>query len=439
MFFGLTTLPALADAPPEGSAFRDIFGDYLERTNNIRVSGLLDVAYSRNNRSTQDERHGGLTNLPVVGVADEGLQLSNLHLFIEKPLAGTMILRGTPLPGPTPQEFSYGINVELAYGRNAEPARTYGWDMHWGVNSPGDDDPEKAKKNKQLFLAAPNFALQGYIPYGNGINIMAGIFGAGLGYEIPPNVRASRNMFASKTYAFSTETGTVSGILIGNRLINNENVLLGAELGVVRGSNNLRDNNNTPSFMGALRLRSRDMQSWIDYEFLVGNSQNESAADIQAPKARLISSENQLKQQYSLNGGHRFNENWSMGAELLYGHQAGDGKKTTIDLIGGPGFEGAHWWGANTVVTYNKTKDLSFSLRAEYFDDPDGFALLRRPKAQGSYHAVTAGLNYALTKNIALRPELRYDWFTPRDEASPFGNGRDRTQLTSTVEMLVYF
>jgi len=52
------------------------------------------------------------------------------------------------LPGPVPSEASFGFTFEAAYGRNAQNARTYGWDMHWGVNSPDDDDPDKARRDK---------------------------------------------------------------------------------------------------------------------------------------------------------------------------------------------------------------------------------------------------------------------------------------------------
>lgn len=44
-----------------------------------------------------------------------------------------------------------------------------------------------------------------------------------------------------------------------------------------------------------------------------------------------------------------------------------------------------------------------------------------------------------MTGNLSLRPELRYDWFDGRDHGSPYGNGRDRTQLTTMVEALLYF
>lgn len=427
-----------ADAPEvgEGTLFKSLFGDSLLKNYGIEVSNLVDISYSRNNTSTAHERHDGLTNSPLVGVSDEGLELVMSHLFIDKALKGNTIARITPLPGPSPTESSFGFTFELAYGRNAQFARTSGWDAHWGANHPGDSDPARAARDRERFLALPNFAATAYLPYGPGITLMGGIFGPALGYEIPPNVRLSRNTFATKTYAFVTEPGTVAGVMAGTRLYNGDAGLVGVELGIAQGYNNLRDNNNDKSVFGALRYRTPDMQTWVDYEFMVGDEQNKSADDVQTA---LIADSGQLKQQHSLNGWHRFNSQWSMGAEMVYGRQDGDGKDTTISIIRGPNFDGAHWWGANTVLTYQARPDLSYSVRAEHFADPQGFALFPVSTARGNFNALTAGLRYDMTQYVSLRPELRYDRFDGNADDHPFGSGRDREQLTGTLEALVYF
>ncbi len=343
------------------------------------------------------------------------------------------------MPGPQPQDASFGFTFETFYGRNAQFGRTFGWDTHWHVNQPGDNDPAKAQRDKQKFLALPNLAALAYLPYGTGLNVMAGLFGPAMGYEIPPNLRAARNPFASKTYAFVTEPGTVAGVQVGTRLMNTAHGILGVEAGLVQGWNNLQDNNDSHSLIGAIRWRTPDMRTWVDYEFMVGNEQNRDFGDVQAPVSRLVSPHGQLKQQHSLNGWHQFDQRWSMGAELVYGRQAGDGQADTVDIINGPGFDGAHWWGANAVLTYQARPDLSFSVRGEHFADPDGFVLLPVTTASGRFNALTTGFRYDLNRNVSLRPELRYDWFDGQRGDKPFGNGRDTTQLTALVEALIYF
>lgn len=437
----LATLGAQAEVQEkgEGSLARWLFGPELERDHGIRISGLLDVGYARNNRSTGDERDDGLSNLPLTGFSDEGLELASVHLFIDKPLVANVVPRVTPLPGPAPEEVSFGFSAETLYGRNAQFARTFGWDMHWGANSPGDDDPDKARRDKEKFVATPNLFASVYLPYGPGISLMAGIFGPAVGYEIPPNIREARNPFASKTYAFVSEPSTVAGFLASTRLLNDESGILGAELGLVQGRNNLRDNNAGKSVLGALRWRTPDMQTWVDYEFMVGDEENHDFDDVQAPTARLVSPHGQLRQQHSLNAWHAFDPRWSMGAELVYGHQSGDGKAETLDIVTGPGFDGASWWGVNGVVTYQHRKDLAFSVRGEHFRDRDAFVLFPTSSARGDFNALTVGLRWDATRHISIRPELRYDWFDPLEHDRVYGNGRDRTQLTGLVEALVYF
>lgn len=423
----------------DGALARWLLGPGLERDHGIRIAGLLDLGYARNNRSNADEREDGLSNLPLTGFSDEGLELASLHLFVDKPLVANVIPRVTPLPGPAPEAVSFGFSLETFYGRNAEFARTYGWDMHWGVNSPGDDDPERARRDKQRFVATPNLFAAVYLPYGTGISLMAGIFGPALGYEIPPNIREARNPFASKTYAFVSEPSTVAGVLASTRLYNGDRSLLGAEIGVVQGRNNLRDNNPGKSVLGALRWRTADLQTWVDYEFMLGDEQNHDLDDVQAPSARLVSPDGQLRQQHSLNAWHAFDARWSMGAEAVYGRQSGDGKAHTVDIVTGPGFAGASWWGVNGVVTYQYRKDLSFSARAEHFRDRDAFVLFPTSNARGDFNAVTVGLRWDATRHISLRPELRYDLFDPLYNDRVYGNGRDRSQLSGLIEALVYF
>lgn len=425
-----------AEEQGEGMLFRSLFGDTLERTYGITVSGLLDIGFSRNNRSTSDERDDGLSNLPITGLSDEGLELGSLHLFVDKPLKANAIPRVTPLPGPKPETADFGFTIEALYGRNAQFSRTYGWDMGWDMN---EEDNAKAKRDRLSFMSVPNLAATAYLPYGPGFTIMAGVFGPIIGYEIPPNIRLAPNPFASRTYAFVSNLTTVSGVLVGTRIMDGPHGLLGIELGIAQGWSNMRDNNDDKALLGALRWRTPDMNTWIDYEFMIGNQENESTRDIQAPTSRLISADGQLRQQHSLNGWHRFSEHWLLGMELVYGHQDGDGKPTTVDIVTGPGFDGAHWWGANAVVTYQIRPDLSFSVRGEHFSDPDGFTLFPTTTARGDFNAITAGFRYDLNHNVSIRPELRYDWFDAIEHDRPFDNGRDRTQLTATVQALVYF
>lgn len=92
--------------------------------------------------------------------------------------------------------------------------------------------------------------------------------------------------------------------------------------------------------------------------------------------------------------------------------------------------------GANAVVTYQVRQDLSWSLRGEHFSDPDGFILFPTTSSRDDFNAVTTGFRYDVNKNLSLRPALRYDWFDAREHDRPYGNGRDRSQLSTMIEAL---
>ena len=70
---------------------------------------------------------------------------------------------------------------------------------------------------------------------------------------------------------------------------------LAGEIGVVNGRQNWKDNNSDKSVIGALRWRSSDMQTWMNYSFMRGNEQNEPGGAVQAPISRVISPRGQMR------------------------------------------------------------------------------------------------------------------------------------------------
>lgn len=51
---------------------------------------------------------------------------------------------------------------------------------------------------------------------------------------------------------------------------------------------------------------------------------------------------------------------------------------------------------------------------------------------------MTTGVRYDVTRNLSLRPEIRYDWQSDSSDKA-FGNGRNQSQLAGVVEALFYF
>jgi hypothetical protein len=47
----------------------------------------------------------------------------------------------------------------------------------------------------------------------------------------------------------------------------------------------------------------------------------------------------------------------------------------------------------------------------------------------GNFYSLTAGLNWAPSKNFTVRPEIRADWFDGDQPIQPFDDGARNSQL----------
>lgn len=443
-------LAALALAAPllpaqaEGNAPWSLFGDALEAAAGIKAFGYLQLGISRNDTSTHDQAAGGHSNFPVVGAADEGLQLNALHVGFERSITTNILPRITPIPGPVPWEFSWGFRTELMVGRNGLPAGMIGFDADWGVNRmPAGVAPGS---NRQNHVAMPQVFAQFYVPVGQGLAFTVGRFGSGVGRDIPPPWRPGPQVFYTHTYALVSQPDQVTGVLGSLNLLRNELGFLAAELGVVNGRQNWTDNNGSKSLIGALRWRSTDMATWVDYSFMRGNEQNDMSrvSAPQMPIARLISPRGQLREHHSFSVAFKPADTLQVNAELVLGRQKGDGQPGTIDVLTfdpakGNFFAGARYSGLNAQVVYSSSPTLRYGLRAETFRDRGGVALFPVTAVPGDFNAVTAGLSWDLNPNVTLRPELRHDWQSHHHGIKAFGAGTASRQTTVSVDAVIHF
>ena len=436
---GVWAQGAEEEAWGDGALARSMFGDDFEQSSGVRIKGVAQIGWSHNDASDAGwSPNDGHTNYPVVGANDEGFQLNGIQLTAEKSLKSNILPRITPLPGPKPEEFSWGFTAELIYGRNGLMAGMYGFDQQWAINRPGNEDAAKAATSHQNYLAAPQAFLQFYMPVLDGVAVTVGRFGSGVGYEIPPATRPSPNFFYTHTYALVSQPDQVAGVLVSTNVFRNNYGLLAAELGVVNGRQNWQDNNAQKSALGALRWRSPDMRTWVDYSFMSGDEQNDLDHDIQMPVSRILSDTGLRRDHHSLLVRHHFDERWMLAVEGLSGKQRGNADHS-IDLITGQPFSGAHYRGANATLRYKSSKLVEYGVRVERFEDPDGFALLPTTTVAGSYNAVTVGANLNLHPHLVVRPEIRYDWQSDNDGVRAYGAGRAEHQTTFSIDALIYF
>ncbi|OWW19262.1 outer membrane beta-barrel protein [Noviherbaspirillum denitrificans] len=429
---------ALAEPTAEGYLYRELFGDGLERDYGIKIDGYMQAGIGYNDKSTAAMRAAGNSNFPVAP-GDEGFKLEDLHLHLKKPLKTNILPRISPLPGPMPQDVSFGMEIDLLYGRSGQPAAMFGIDKEWGINRPGNTDPKTAALNRQNFLAVPQFFVQAFFPVWNGIAVTAGRFGAGIGYEIAPQHRPTPNVFYTRSYAYVSQPQQVFGLLGSMNLVQSRSSLVSAEVGVVNGWQNLKDNNDTKSLMGAIRWRSADMKQAVNYAFITGNEQTKPGEMPQAPVSMITSPRGQNRQHHSINGYLEIGKGWSAAGELVYGSQDGDGRPDTVHLLSGPRFSGAKYAGANGILSYRLTDRVKTNLRLEHFRARDGFGLFPLTAVKSDFNAMTFGLNYQLNKYVSIRPEVRHDWQSHNNGAKAFGAGTAEKQTTIAEDVVIRF
>ena len=66
----------------------------------------------------------------------------------------------------------------------------------------------------------------------------------------------------------------------------------------------------------------------------------------------------------------------------------------------------AKWWGVAGYLKYDFSNLFSSAIRAEYFDDMDGFRTGTPQKAK----EITLTPEFRVAKNLIVRPEYRHDW-----------------------------
>jgi len=451
------TLPLAAtaadDADPHGALGRALFGDDFGKETGLKLGGWLEVGYAVNNHSDPNGR--GLANAPVVIARDEGLQLNQLSLYIKKEINTNVIPRVTPTPAPTPQEYSWGFSAMAYYGRDAQPVQMFGWDSQLAANRPGNQDPQNAGAFRQEFLTYPEFHLDFYMPWWQGMSLMLGNFMSPIGHEIGFAIDPSPNIFYTRTYALAAAPIDHSGGLLAVNLVKNQSMLLSGELGLVKGWSNYKDNNNNRTYLGALRFRTADMKNWVDYEIITGNEQTDpgkidthtqaSAGDTaNFPTTRIVSTAGQNRTEQHLTWTSEFAERWKSVIELTYGKQKGDPTNTTYFITGAP-FSGATYSGLEGQLQYKINPKLAAAGRLETFRDRDGFALFPNTAigpnsaVKGDFNEATMGVQWRPQKNLLLRPELRYDWQSNNNGQKAFAGGTKENQLLFAVDLVMQY
>ncbi|RJG02630.1 outer membrane beta-barrel protein [Noviherbaspirillum sedimenti] len=428
---------AEASLPPEGSLMRSLFGnDISERMGGITISGFAQLGYVASSNGNPSD---GGANGPAAPNGDTGFQLNNLQVHVDKPLKSNIIPRGFGLPGPVPQEYDFGFETRLTYGRMAIAHLMAGWDDNWSRNQ---KDPVSGTRDRHHYLANSEAFLKAYMPWGNGTSLLVGRFLSPVSNEVSLSTSQTPlgNFFYSRPYTFFGEPVTHLGFLLSTNLWRSAQAgLWTVEGGMVNGWSNSQDNNSEKNLVGALHWRSANLATGFDWRFIAGNDQNDPNGPFQFGANRIISDQNQLRQVHSFGGHHIFGDGkWKAYGELVIGKQAGDGRSSTIDIIGGPNFSGAKWNGQTLGLLYAADEKTGYGVRFERFKDRDGFGLYPLSMVKTDYYATTLGASHLVTKNVRVRSELRHDWQKNNNGVGAFYGGKD-SKTALSADLVVWF
>ncbi|MDA8485218.1 porin [Pseudomonas resinovorans] len=420
-----------AEPGPSGSLFRSAFGDGLEKDYGIKVHGWAQAGWIYNDNGSDDVSKQAFFN------NDEGFNLNQFALAIEKTPKGNVVGRVGPFPGPMPQEADWGFNVTALYGKDARFFKTYGFDEDFGVNRSADANDE----NFNIAQAYLDF----YIPVLGGSNLMLGVFhtpleneiGFALGSPAPAD-------FYSHTYSFMHGPAKHTGALYSFKLPQEEGgSMLGFELGLVQGWNNMQDPNGDPDVIANLRWRSADFRTWVDWENIYGNGAGDSFAECACGSPIPAGTKDDDLTRYAsyLTVSHVLDERNRVAVEFNYGQQ----EDAAFAAFANKG--NAHWYGTDVNWYHRLGDNLMWNSRAEWFyTDAPVHVVMANIDPQtgipdpswGSFYGFTTNLAWTPVPNVRLRPELRYDIHSGNGRDA-FGDGREDSQLVGSFDITVFF
>ncbi|MCV6605147.1 MAG: porin, partial [Porticoccaceae bacterium] len=217
--------------------------------------------------------------------------------------------------------------------------------------------------------------------------------------------------------------------------------VLGAEVGLVQGWNNMQDRNSDLDIIANLRWRSADMKTWIDWENIVGNGANDSFAECGcgSPYPAIADSSGDARRYASyLTYSRVLDADNRIALELTTGEQE------NAALNGGAD---AQWYGANLNWYHRLSETLVWNSRIEWFNSEDpanvvmtGAAAGKAPFqwSSGKFTALTTNVTWNPMPALRIRPELRYD-IQDSDGPDAFAGGSKDSQLIASVDATFYF
>ena len=347
--------------------------------------------------------------------------------------------------------WDWGGRVDLLYGTDYiyTTARGLDGNLFYQPNPAGSGGAPSWVSSKDYGLAMPQ--LYGEVGYGDHA-VKFGHFYTIIGYEVVP---AIGNFFYTHAYTMQYgEPFTHTGIL-DVWTVNDQLTVYG---GITNGWDNYSDpinyfGINNPGYPGANSNAA-----------FLGGATFKSSDEAQA-LTMTVSSGNEIGSFDSVSGlaniGNRsilstvyINE---LSDKLTYVFQNDNGwqfNAGTPDTLNQAQPGTALWYGINQYMFYTFSDNVVGGMRLEWFRDNNGYRVINPIRNalfggpfqngyQGNFWQATWGLNWKPngSRNWMIRPELRYDWYSPDDPAGPlpFGNFNEYGQFYGGCDVIWQF
>jgi len=386
------------------SLFDDGCGGNPLTCNNMTIGGSIVNSMTFNTDAPKDRFNGPVT---WTDRANEW-QMNQAWLYFEKTL-------------DEDKDIDFGGRIDVMYGTN----------FRFNVATGLEDNINGS--HAFYGLAIPQFYTT---TKWNDVTFKSGHFISPVGYF---TVDMTQNFFNTLpiTYQYGepfTHTGTVASVQV--------NDCLNVGGGVIRGWDNF---DNTNPNLGAIATVNRklDDASSLAYVGIYSQEQTQTLAF----KPRYLQ---------TLVYSNTLTDNLTYVAQSDFGFQQ--------DAIAANGKD-AYWYGLNQYLLYKVNDCWSMGANFEWFRDEQGYRVggflpntyavpgsqvrglpTNRVGYQGNFYQITMGPKWTPTKNIMVRPNLRFDWFegnidknTNPGRLKPFDDGLKNAQTIFATDFTILF
>jgi hypothetical protein len=350
----------------------------------VQVYGWLSGGVTFNGRRTTDKYNGPLS----FNDRRNELMLNQLYTVIEKPI-------------DTRCGFDIGGRIDLLFGTD------YVFTESAGLETRRDFSP---KWNNRTYYGLSMPQIYAELGYGD-LSVKLGHFYTIIGYEV---VTAPDNFFYSHAYTMQYgEPFTHTGALATWEASDNW-TLVG---GIVDRWDSFNPLDSRAHFLGGIAFTPDDERFSLAFSIVTGD---EEVGD-RAPTFENLT-------MYSIVFSYEVTDR----LQYVLQHDLG-----VQQIVGGS----ERWFGINQYLFYTINDCWKAGMRVEWFRDNDGarVAAVREtnPTSDGEYigdfYEISLGLNWTPTKNFALRPEVRWDWFS--GEGTPYDGRND--MFTAGVDAIL--